>query len=133
MPPLDEGKAAKKHLAMLLKSAMATRGYVIHVYPPVVFENEYEEAPPETVPMGPPVIGKALIGQPVEGLNISGDIIRLSDVEKQVQVTTTLELLEGSQVVAFSPDGKELNLRITEAKSVHPLSEIHWVYYAVMT
>ncbi len=129
----DWGKQAKPHLSWILKSGLKVWGYDAEIYPPDIYENEYTEIYPENVNPEKLQRCKLLLSQPIAGVNISNDFITLADVEQTVQITTDVKLVEGTVLKVVSPDAREYNLRVTVPLCVHPLSEIHWIYKAVMT
>jgi hypothetical protein len=132
MSNLDFGELCAAQLRLVLDNALSVRGYDAEVYRAKVYDNEFKDMYPEyereLEKAGSCKIG---LSQPIDGLAIS-DFIRLTDVTRETVVTTAFKLFPEDQLVVIAPDGKKLNLRITEAMMAHPLTSIAFKYKAVM-
>lgn len=124
-------------------------GLDVTVYRAIDFHNEYEEVMPEpehkyvdepqyddeTVPQPePPSLFQCriLIDTPLDGL-FEEEFISLTDkVEKNIEITTNVELIQEDRLEVKFPDDRTLSLRVVERISRHPYNAWEYKYITVV-
>lgn len=132
-PINDFGKQAECALAMQLEAALALYGLPATIYKAAVYDNPYEPQQPEFVQEKAPAGNcRVLLGQPFEGINLTNFISLADKVEKQIHLTTNVQLNTEDELHVMFPDEKSINLRILEPWAFHASSTVAFRYVAIV-
>jgi hypothetical protein len=129
----DWNALSNPHYAMVIGMALIDHGLDCQIFNLTIDQNEYSEMQPEeTYTSSPAGTCKILLSEEMKGLQMS-DFISLSDkVVTTWHVTTTTVLTIDQLLLVTYPDGKTLNLRITENLTTHVGSTSLVSYLAVV-
>jgi hypothetical protein len=133
-PKFDLGALAGSHLDMSLNNVLTIWGLAAEVFETVIYENEYKEIAPEKAynPVASKTI-RILVGKVMQGFNVSGPFISLSDkFQNEVTIITNVKLNPDDKVTVTFSDDKKLSYRITLPEVINGYTQIFFAFKAVL-
>lgn len=133
-PRFDYGALGAPHLQMILNNVLTVWGLPAKVYQKILYQNEYSAIRPEfTMSTIPSDSIRILVGNVMQGFNVSGPFISLADkFQNEVQITTNAALKTDDEVEVTFSDNKKLRYRITLPIVINAYSQMFYSYKALL-
>lgn len=126
---IDLAKISSSYLDMMLKGAIEKQGLRTVIYEPVVEENLYEDLYPETNYTLKDCV-KILLSTAFSGGNEINFVSLYDKLDEEYLVVTNTKLEKDYKLKVEFPDGKLLNLVISDSQVIHQLSTMVFMYYS---